>query len=232
MMPYQRVAVDRRRIRKSNSEIERLYFDEGLTFQQVGDRLGITRQAVQDRLRRGGLKGRPRTARLLDLQTLVRLYLTEHLSQAEIAASLGVGRKALERELTRHGIERRKGGKRKHIDRDLLERLYVTDGLTQVEAAAKLGVGVPVLLRNLRDHEISFRHKAHKQKPRPKRFEYDLLYDLYVEQRKSCVRIGEELGASGDVILYWLKRNGIPRRRTGPFRPLSSLVGERRFEPY
>ena len=40
----------------------------------------------------------------------------------------------------------------------------------------------------------------------------DELYSLYGVKGKTLVEMGEELGASGTTVLYWLKKHGITRR--------------------
>src|SRR5438132_13477696 len=90
------------------AELRRLYEDEGLTLQQVGDRIGLTRQAVHIRLSKAGVKMRPHGLPPIRLERdlLYRLYVVEGLTFAQTCAKLGVTGTPVKRELERHGIDR------------------------------------------------------------------------------------------------------------------------------
>ena len=70
------------------NEMKRLHFEEDLTFKQIGDRYGITRQAVYDKFKRNGVKvnsARKRgPATIADRDKLIRLYEVEKLPLVKI----------------------------------------------------------------------------------------------------------------------------------------------------
>ena len=101
-------------------EIRRLYVEEDLTLQQVGDRVGITRQAVQQRLRGAGIMRRPTGHRYgpraheiakqsLDLDLLIRQYVEEKQGINRLAKIYGLSFELLRRVLVTEGVEIRDG---------------------------------------------------------------------------------------------------------------------------
>jgi transposase len=109
-------------------ELKRLYLDEGLALQAVGERFGISRQAVQDRLRRAGVPRRARQARTkplryelmkgsIDLEALRRLYLDQKLPVYALARRFGCSYSVMRQILVSEGITIRH-------QRDYLEPRY------------------------------------------------------------------------------------------------------------
>lgn len=194
---------------KNIDEIKTLY-ESGLSLQAVAARFGVSRQAVHDRLRRAGIKRRPRRQPpiQLDREQLYQLRIVDCLPVNQIAAKLGISISVVGSELRRYGIKRVKN----HIDRAVLERVYITEGLTQIETAARLGVSLIFVQRELKRHAIAFRHKRPRQPPR---FSYDLLYGLYHTDLLNCRQIGEKLGCSKSSIYGNLRRHGIKIRHNG-----------------
>jgi DNA-binding Lrp family transcriptional regulator len=86
-----------------------LYEVEGLSVSEVGERLGVSRQAIHDRLVRAGVKRRPPSSsfKMIDRETLCRLYVTERLPVYRVAEALNLAFTTVARELLRHGIGRR-----------------------------------------------------------------------------------------------------------------------------
>lgn len=73
-------------------EIKRLYFAEGIPLQEIGERFGVTKQAVHHALTtaEGRLRGRrPRVFRF-DTSEIKRLYVEEMLTQKEISQKTGL----------------------------------------------------------------------------------------------------------------------------------------------
>jgi transposase len=208
------------------AETRRLYVDEGLSLGKIGERFGISPQAVQERLktlgvRRRGIKERHPVVELVDYDLIHRLYVIDGLNCAEVGAKLGMTTKHALAQLKRHGIERRKSGWTKPtvLDRDLLYKLYVVDGLYIRELKDKFGVGQGVIYNNLRRYGIYYARPRLRQ--HAVRIERDVLHKLYVSERLSCAKIGVKLGLSRTTIAKELKRNGIE---------LNRRRGRRRFE--
>jgi len=85
-------------------EMLRLYVDEKLSVMEVAVRLGVTKQAVYERLRKNSiaLEKRPKT---LDPVQLHQLYLIEGLSAGMVAKKLDAAQGTVQRELSRLGIK-------------------------------------------------------------------------------------------------------------------------------
>lgn len=143
------------------NEMMNLYFDEEnpLSFAQIGDRFGITRQAVYDLFKRKGVKARRPGARphpeLVGLKKLRELYEKDELYIKEIQNELGVARSAVRRELVRHQIEIRGRGllRRKYVMLDnlqigetiILEKSPVANPYRGIYAhAARIGIKISI----------------------------------------------------------------------------------------
>jgi IS30 family transposase len=199
-------------------EMKRLYLDEGLTLREVGERMGVTRQAVHFRLKRAGvmMRGNYTHSQTFERELLYRLYVTEGHSTGEVAAKLGVTAHHVTKQLVRNAIERRHGGQRVFVDRDVLHRLYVVDGLTQRQVAVKLGVSHSTIEKELKRHEIHFRHT-------PKRLSFtldrDLLHCLYIDEHRTSDEIAATLGICKSTVHNYLRRYGIEIRNGGGKQP-------------
>lgn len=90
-------------------EMARLYREEELTFQQIGDRFGVSRQTVHQRIRGMGIElpARPLRAEATDKKRLDDLYSVQKLSFAKIARALDTTPFAVLRALEKHRIPKR-----------------------------------------------------------------------------------------------------------------------------
>lgn len=90
-------------------EMARLYQEEGLTFQQIGDRFGISRQTVHERIRGMGIElpARPSKAEAIDKKRLEDLYSIQNLSFAKVARALDTTPFVVLRALEKHRIPKR-----------------------------------------------------------------------------------------------------------------------------
>jgi predicted DNA-binding protein YlxM (UPF0122 family) len=76
--------------KRTLSQILELYENQRWTLQQIAEHLGVTRQAIHDRLKRAGIETRPYSPRPLQIakDELEILYVQKRLSIAEIARRL------------------------------------------------------------------------------------------------------------------------------------------------
>lgn len=84
----------------------RALYDNGWSVIQIAEHLGVSRQAVHERMRREKVSYRPATKVRISKRVLERLYISEGLTIAAIAKRLGHSSKTIARELDRLGIER------------------------------------------------------------------------------------------------------------------------------
>lgn len=104
-----------RRPKPDINEIKKLYVDEGLTLQEVGDRVGLTRQGVHERLKCSGIHTRSRKLPhlksripLAPRETPWQLYVVEGLTIKAISDRLDYSPGTAYLMLKKHGIPRRK----------------------------------------------------------------------------------------------------------------------------
>lgn len=105
-----------RRLDVDETEIVRLYRDEGLRAQAIAHRLGISPELVYDRLERAGVS-RTRLASL-PLDEAVRLYVDERCTTSQIAERFHVSTTTVSRRLHGAGVTiRNRSGPRSRPDR-------------------------------------------------------------------------------------------------------------------
>lgn len=93
---------------RNKGVLERLYLDEGLTCEEIGDRYGVPSDTIDYWIKKRHLKDRaelPNTS-YKDKETLERLYVDEGLTQEEIADKLGNAPGTIWRWIRKHNIER------------------------------------------------------------------------------------------------------------------------------
>jgi transposase len=189
---------------------------------QIGQRFGVSRQRIHQRLKEAGVQSRPNTQPpiFLDRQILYQLFILRGLTMKLVGEHLGVSPGIVSRELRRYKIARPVAHRRRCLDRDLLYHFYVTQGLDQREVAGRVGLSLRIVRRELRRHNIEFRHR-----PGPKtHFTRDQLSKLYIGKRLTCKEVGKVLHINEKTVSSWLKRYGITVRRTRQFRKGASLT--------
>lgn len=95
---------------KRIAETVRLYEVEELSMKRIAERLNITYEGVICRLKKAGVKFRPKrhdVVTMLNRDDLVRLYVDHGLSVSAVAKRLNVSHPIVLREMERFSIERR-----------------------------------------------------------------------------------------------------------------------------
>jgi len=147
----------------------KLYEDQGLSMPKIGERYGVSRQRVHQRLSELGIRGR-RWRSNLDPETLQQLYCLSRFSKQEIASKLGVSPHKVQRALSHYGIRRPKIAE--HLasahTREEIEQIYVTEGVHQTDAAKRLGMSLPSFKALLQHYGITHRHHGIPYSARPR----------------------------------------------------------------
>jgi transposase-like protein len=125
-----------------------LYVEEGLTLVEIAERVGCSPGAVGKRLRRAGVKMRPRggPARPPDesdvVERLRELYVEQGLSVLEVARRFGRSRDWVITRLERFGLPRRGWQKKPRLalPASKLRRLWVDEGRSLPEVAERFCV--------------------------------------------------------------------------------------------
>jgi transcriptional regulator with XRE-family HTH domain len=87
-----------------------------LSLQRIGEELGVSMQAVHNRMKQAGIPRRPQNGRplKLDEKKICRLYTKDGLTMAEVAKRMGVSMRPIVRVLTENGIPPHHVGTRPH----------------------------------------------------------------------------------------------------------------------
>jgi hypothetical protein len=94
----------------------KLLYESGLSLNAIGDRYGVTKQAVHDRLKRAGVeirsKKQAQALRFIPIERdiLDALYVEKRMSIAAVAERLGVSCDQVKRSMRTHGIKARRSG--------------------------------------------------------------------------------------------------------------------------
>jgi predicted DNA-binding protein YlxM (UPF0122 family) len=151
----------------TNRKITELY-KSGMSLAEIGRRAGVSRQAVQQKLKRLGVerrdvKDKMQTVRkVLDEQLLRDLYLNQKLSYKKIEKWFGVEHKAIIRNLKEYGIPIRTGenadisrrSKTKELNRKTLKDLYHEKGLSTYAIAKIYGVSQSAVMHLIREYKL------------------------------------------------------------------------------
>ena len=165
-------------------------------------------------------------AELNDPKWLKTEYVEKHRTAISISTELGCSTWAVTNSLKIFGIrirasgEARIGEKRysKYSllnDKEWLTQKYVVEGLTTCKIAKIAGVKSDVSVRQgLKRCDIPerepIRHIQHGISLNyPKLNDRDLLYKQYVEEKRSTLQIGKEIGCSCQTVAQSLRRHGI-----------------------
>jgi DNA-binding CsgD family transcriptional regulator len=140
-------------------EISRLYHSEGLTPQQIGNLLDVTRDAIEYHVRRGHISLEPRERigkkKTLDENAVKELFIVQRLPVKQIARRLGCTLPVLSREIERMGLARpplkpsTPFRDRSPVDETELRRLYETERLPVWAVAEELDLGVHVVVKEM-----------------------------------------------------------------------------------
>lgn len=119
-----------RQTMQNSDETKRLYATEKWEIAQISEHLGITRQAVYDRLRKAGVKLEKRkiVRCLFTKEQLSQLYIVEGRTARQIAQILRTHEQRVLREMQHFGITRRKGARYRRTN-PLIKHLKIGDTL-------------------------------------------------------------------------------------------------------
>lgn len=127
----------------TEGELRRLYHEEGMTLEEVGDELGLHHSTVGHHMRKHGVERREpsesRADHRLTDEDWLRDMLETDLTYEEIAEEAGAGgESAVPYWIREHGLEGRGGSK--HPGEEAVRGAYVDDGLTIEGLADRFGV--------------------------------------------------------------------------------------------
>lgn len=138
-------------------------YESGLSMREVGLEFGITRQRVEQILKKAGirtrkfttsdkfLEGRKRKRKILPKKLLLKVYKDEKLHIEEILQRLNTNSNSLYQSLEFHNIPKRKteGIQFSKLTEDVLRRLYLEEDLTATEVAGQLGYASVTIKKRL-----------------------------------------------------------------------------------
>lgn len=159
-----------KRCARGAEEIDQMkvFYEQGASLSEVGDRFGLTASGVEQLFRRHLIKTRKRTPsskfraamgtrRLrLEQSTLADLYSAQKLSMQKIAVRLNVSPETVHRNLREYGIPIRhlKNYGRSPLSAKLLATLFNDENRTAAEIAERLGCSESTIRRKLAEFKI------------------------------------------------------------------------------
>jgi predicted DNA-binding protein YlxM (UPF0122 family) len=145
-------------------ELERLYYEQGLTQTEIGQHYGCSKDTVCQRMKGFGLVARTNYdyhGFKVACQELHELYIVQELSTYEIAELYSCTNLTIGKYLRKCGIPTRSGaGYRIEIPREELLELHVSRKMTQRAIAKHYGCSQTLIGARLRDYGIPARSRA------------------------------------------------------------------------
>lgn len=140
-----------------SKEVQRLHFEEGLSQQEVADKLGVNVHTVYRQFKKDGLTPRVSTKKIdLDSQEVKKLY-DSGLTQKEVAEQLGVSESTIYRHFKKYDIKPHRIGTRDEVDSKEVQKLHYKEKLNRKEISEKLEVSERTISRIYRDEGLEAR---------------------------------------------------------------------------
>lgn len=114
IFPARRPQMPNSKLGSHIDEIKRLYFSEGISLRAIGERFGVSRQAVHQVLGKeeGPLRGRRPQTSHIDTAAIKRMYVEHDFTAAEISERTGLSPWQVKIALKRENVPSRRHGPR------------------------------------------------------------------------------------------------------------------------
>lgn len=134
-------------------KIHRLYFNEGLTQEDVATKISISRSSVQKVFKENEWEGR-RSRRTTDVDELKRLYYEEGLTQEEVAKKLGIASRTVAKIFSDYELQPVYPLK---VNIEELRKLYYEKKLSHEDIAKQLDVSKRTIGRMIKNQGLEVR---------------------------------------------------------------------------
>jgi len=183
----------------SKEELERLYWDEGLSHKEISEKIDVSRSTVSKWCRDYNIKTRKNLKPTK--KELKKLYWEDGLTQKEIGKNLGIAHSTVSTWMNRLGIETK--GKY-YITEERLKNLYIDQELSDKEIAKLEKVSRTTIadLRGLYGIERQVFKISKKE-----------LKKLYIEKGLVDKEIAKIKGVAKSTITKWRHKYNINRKR-------------------
>lgn len=189
---------------RDKEKLRELYFEEGLTHKEIGERLGCKQSTVTKWINEFDLQ-KERPTPWKDEETLKELYHEEGLTTEEIAEELDCSHSTISRWLDK--FEGFSGSNNPWQDRTLMTNLYHKERMSHKEMAEELCCSESAIERWLEKLNIRTREEAPYTNP-------ELLELLYVKKDLTAYEVSEELYCSYSAVARWLNRHDISKEES------------------
>lgn len=194
---------------RDEETLRRLYVDQTLEVEEIGDRLGCSRKTVEKWKDRFGLK-RP----WCDPERL-RYLRDQGLSQKETGERLGCSQTTIYVKMREFDIDPRGREPKPWHDESTLRGLYWEEGLDMNEIADHFGCDRQAIENWMKRHDIQSRSVILSAPDELADEEW--LREQYVEQHRSTCDIATELGCAPSTVFAYIEQYGIETRPVGMY---------------
>src|SRR3989344_3697806 len=216
----------RRKTNIPNEELRRLYLEEKLTFNQLGEHFKCSRNTIAYWLRGYKIKLRTPSESMklfvnrpekISEKELYELFSVQGVKLQDIAKDYNCKLETIVRKIRRYNLANKfSNGKRVVIGKGELKELYWNKKLTTYDIAERFGCCQATIWKRLKSYNIK-RRDAHS----PDYFNipsYSLLKKLYVKERLSSWKIERKYGFSRSTIHRHLRKCNLIRSRAEAHR--------------
>lgn len=148
---------------------------------------------------------------MITKEELTELYINQNISEHKIAKLYSCSRKAIDTRLKKYGLKKEYIPCKYDIDKDDLYRFYYVEGKTIRQICSIYGCSPTPIIQAMDKHEFKRREKG--ETGNVFTLDKDTLYDIYINQKKSCKSIGDMYGVSQSTVVRLLKYYDIERRK-------------------
>lgn len=189
----------------TDADLIRWYVEDGMTMKECGDRVGVSRERVRQRLKRNGVTGGVRPLTDQEESYICERYESSDLTMTAVAEEIGRSETSVARALEKNGItvEDRRDYTVCRISKDKERRIVelYRAGASYTEICRTLHTYGGAIRRALTERSVPIRH----QKVTPD--EVERMCQLR-EQGLTLAQVADRLGRSSQCVWQRTSRNG------------------------
>ena len=218
--------LERRKMpKKINLPVEEIIseYQSGLSTIQLGEKYGVSKSIINNRLRENGVKIRPpRNMKRVDLpMEEIISYYQSGLSTIQLEEKYGVSHTTIGKKLRENGVKLRPSRSMKRIYIPIEEIIsYYESGMALIQLAEKYGVSKNIINNRLRENGVELR---------PSRSKIKLPIEeiiSYYQSGMTLIQLAEKYGVNHNVIHNRLRENGVELRTNKIKLPIEEIISE------
>lgn len=215
----------------SKEYLEEQYLKLGKSIKQIAEENGVKPSTVKTHLYEKRIK---KNDNRISKETLIEMYQNTNKSIMQVARELGTNDRLVSKYLDKYGIEKQNNryALTQYDPTNDAEwvRLYTEERMSANQIAIKYGTTHRVVIYHLRrcgietrDFQMAQLYAQNHFNVNPDLFNYDIMYDLHINQRLGAGVIADKYKCDIKIVLTCLRNLGIPIYNTNNVIPDPTL---------